>query len=503
MALLRGWLDGQRHTLGVLKVLGASRSALVVSSLVPVACLTGLAALAGVLLGLGLGEALARVSAGLLNLDLLHAWVSPAALAFGLGLGLLLPWVFTAVLIGRWSGQHPARALAERELQRPDPLSRLRLPGPLALRLAVRNVLRRRQRFGLSCLLLAVAGAVFMGGLNLRAAWGHLLNLSAAQRLYQIELRLAAPIGRADLTPLLQVTPKVSVAEGWDAQSAAWVNAQGLAVSHAYPDGGHGQLQLRLAPQDETLQRKTLSEGRWLTGAADLVINQAAAALLDRPAKLGDALSFAVGDKRVTATLVGRVDEPMSPPTVYRLAAPYAPSTRWRLGLEPGADPQAVAAHLVANAADQGLPGLRTVTERDLRQSTAGHLLVLQRALLWVALGTGLVGVVALASALGSSVAERRRELAVLHALGAPRGLLARSVMAEALIVVLVSLVLALALGGGLDALLATRLGEVSGQPLRAHADGWALPVWALLALVAGVLASAGAARRSVHRMGR
>ena len=182
-----------RHVLGVLKVLGASRASLVASSLIVVTGLTSLAALAGLLLGLGVAEALARVSASLLNLQLLPWRANRQALAAGLSLGLLLPMGFSAVSIGRWAGQSPAVALAQRTLQRPDALSRLPLPGPLAARMALRNVLRRRQRFVLSSLLMATAGALFMGGPNLREAWGHLLDQSAAQRLYQIELHLAVP----------------------------------------------------------------------------------------------------------------------------------------------------------------------------------------------------------------------------------------------------------------------------------------------------------------------
>ena len=147
-----------------------------------------------------------------------------------------------------------------------------------------------------------------------------------------------------------------------------------------------------------------------------------------------------------------------------------------------------------------GLPGLRAVTGRDARTAAAGHLLVLQRALGWVALSTGVVGVVAPASALGSGVAERRRELAVLHALGAPDRLLALTVMGEALLVVMVSLVLALAFGWLLDPLHAERLGQSTGQPLGPRAAGLVLPLWLLLALVGGLLASAAASRAATPR---
>ena len=113
-----------RHVLGVLKVLGASRASLVASSLIVVTGLTSLAALAGLLLSLGVGEALARVSASLLNLQLLPWRANRQALAAGLSLGLLLPMGFSAVSIGRGAGQAPAGALAQRTLQRPDALSR-------------------------------------------------------------------------------------------------------------------------------------------------------------------------------------------------------------------------------------------------------------------------------------------------------------------------------------------------------------------------------------------
>ena len=72
------------------------------------------------------------------------------------------------------------------------------------------------------------------------------------------------------------------------------------------------------------------------------------------------------------------------------------------MGLAPRSDPLSVAARLLVSAPEMGLPGLRAVTEKELRGAAAGHLLWLQRALSWVALSAGVVGVVALASALSS-----------------------------------------------------------------------------------------------------
>ena len=97
-------------------------------------------------------------------------------------------------------------------------------------------------------------------------------------------------------------------------------------------------------------------------------------------------------------------------------------------------------------------------------------------------------------------MAERRGELAVLHALGAPNRLLALTVMRQALLVVAFSLALALALGLLLDPLVTERLGEITGQRLRPRAAGLALPLWSLPALLGDMLASAEASRAAIQR---
>ena len=495
-ALLSAWLDSQRHALGVLKALGASCSALLRSVLALVATLCVGAAVLGLSLGLAAGDALAQASAALLNLTLLPWSPDRRAVAAAIGLGMALPLIFTAGAVWVWAGQPVRVALSARALTRPGSLDSLPLPGPLALRLAFRSLVRRRRRFLLSATLLAVAGAVFMGGLNLRAAWGGLVDHSAAQRLYAIELRLPEPAAAAAVTTLSGVVE----AEAWSTRRATWVGADGLAISRTYPDGGHGQLLLRTAPLLPRLQRFELTQGRWFAPASDaaampeLVANAAALALLDWPARLGATLSVVTDGARLTGTLVGISSEPMSPPTVYLRAGPAAGATHWRLRLASGDSGGQARAEV-----GQRWPGARVVTEADLRGAAARHVQVLQRALSWVGLGTGLVGLVALASALGSSVAERRRERTVLRALGASRRLLGCSVMLEAAGVVLLSLLLAWGASAVLDPLLTARLGAISGQPLKASTAPWVWPLWAALALAVGLLASLLPARAAAR----
>jgi hypothetical protein len=44
-------------------------------------------------------------------------------------------------------------------------------------------------------------------------------------------------------------------------------------------------------------------------------------------------VALALADARRIVRLVGRSEETMSPPVVYRLASPDAPGTHWRVGL--------------------------------------------------------------------------------------------------------------------------------------------------------------------------
>ncbi len=505
-ALLRGWLDAQARQIGVLKSLGAGRGLLLASYGRLVGLLIGGAALAGAGLGVLAGEGLARVSAELLNLDLGGLQIVPSAVAWGLSLGLALPLAFIAWPLWRLMAQPARAAMRDGAISRPDALERLAIPGPLAwplaLRLAVRSLLRRRRRLALSVLLLGAAGAIFMGSLNLRAGWNDLVEQGAAGRRYQVELRLAAPATAASLSALWTASPEVAEAEPWAAQRAVWLQGDGIALSRTYPDGGHGALGLRHVPPGARLLAPKRVEGRWLDEHAaedDWVINRSAAHLLDAPPRLGQILTVVSDGQRLSGRLVGVIDEAMSPANVYLPATPGAASVQWRLRLREGVDPDGVAQALTERAARLGVGVVRSSTEADLRRSAAGHLRVLVRALNWVALSTAVVGLVALASALGSGVAERRRELATLRALGASTRLLQTSVVLEGLAAVALSLGLAFAFGALVDPALAARLGAVTGQPLRAGFSPLGALAWVLLAGAGALLASA----LPVRRMGR
>ena len=127
-----------------------------------------------------------------------------------------------------------------------------------------------------------------------------------------------------------------------------------------------------------------------------------------------------------------------------------------------------------------------------------GHVLVLAEALIAIAVLTGFVGLLGLASAMSTNVIERTREFAVLHVIGATGPAVRGIVVTEGVLTGALSVLLAL-----LAALPLTRvLGDFIGtrafrQNLPYRFSTAALLLWSVLALTGAAAASAAAARRA------
>lgn len=501
--LLRGFLERHRPQLAVLSALGAPASSLAAAYALMLLALGLAAAVLGVALGFGGGEALALASARLLNLTLAPPQFPVADAALALLLCTALPLLAAAWPIAQATRTDVVRSLGRQELSRPDRLDRTvarwqRLP--LSLRLALRSVVRRRRRQVLAMLLLAVAGAFLVGSLNLRASWSRLVDEAAAQRAYQLELRLVNAAEPARLSTWLAQQPEVRRAEPWVALPAMWHTGHAAPLSRTYPDRAHGQLGLRLLPTGEALLRPALAQGQWPSESQPgLAMNRSAAQLLPTGTRLGDLVQLEVEGRSVRARWIGLTLEAMAPATVYLPAAAWSPTNgpaaHWRLQLAPGADGAALVARL--NAA--GWPVARSVGEAALRRGAEGHVLVLVRSLASVALGLAFVGLVTLASTLAASVAERRGELALMQSLGAGQGLLAAGVALEAAITLVASWWLALPLAEGVTRWMAQRMAHTTGQPVQAHWSWEGVGLWLAASALCALLASLGPAWRAAR----
>lgn len=504
-ALMRGLLEQQGPQIGVLRVLGASTAQLVAQQAV-LALLLGLAGTAlAVPIGLLAGQALVSLSQQLLNLRPLAPAVPGWWWALGLALGLGVPLLATLLPLRQALRRPPRQALGRPDLAR-GVAFRPPLAWPVALRLAVLEGLRRWRRLALTVAMLGTAGAVLVASLDLRQSWADLADRASLARHWQLEMRLFVPADRDDPLPWLRSQPGVRAAEDWSVDTALWAEGGELPLSRTYPDGGHGRMLLRQTPPGSTLTTPALLQGRWLTAddVDGVVINRGALLLRGAPAQPGERVTLAVGGQRRSWQLVGVIDEPVTAPTAYVLpmvdagsAGGGARQLSVRVQLVDIGAAESAAAALTQGLAARGVIVRGMVTDRQMKRSANGHLLLLVRSLAAVAVSVALVGLIGLGSALGTMVSENHQALAVLRALGATPAVLAGTVLALAGLVAAASLLPMLLLAWPVSWVMVQVVGQTSGLLLLVAAAWTGPALWAAVLAAAALAAAVGPARQA------
>jgi putative ABC transport system permease protein len=514
--MLGGMLAAQIRQIGAMKAVGA-RTGQILSMYLLLTGLIGLLA-TGLALppGLLLGRVLAGQAARLLNLDLASttapAWVWAVVVAAGIGVPLLValvPLVRGSRITVRQAiddhGVDPSAAGGTRLERR---LARLRGPSRAQL-LALRNLARGRGRLALSVGLLAVAGAMFLTGLNAASGWAALVDQGLANRHYDLEVRLGQPHDADRVTDLVRRVPGVVDAEAW-ARTPTTVHTPGrIDLSRVYPDDAHASFTIMAPPADTPLIRPPLVAGRWLRpdDTDAVVLNNLVPAQQAPGITVGDPIALTIDGRPTSWRVVGIVSDFGTLGTAYLTDHEFAQATG-RVGqaqmlrvVTDRHDPAGRQATL--DRIDQVLAGAGVGIQQDLtvdtlRAALDGHVLVIAEALIALALVMGFVGLLGLASTMSTSVIERTREFAVLHVVGATSSAVRAIVVTEGVLTGALSIGVAL-----LAALPLTRvLGDFIGtqafrQALPYQFSGAALLLWSVLALAGAGGASAAAARRA------
>lgn len=514
--MLGGMLAAQIRQIGAMKAIGA-RTGQILSMYLLQAGLIALAATALALIpGLLLGRLLAGQGARLLNLDLastaVPGWVYAVVLTAGIGVPLLValvPLVRGArVTVRQAIDDHGADPGAGGATRVERLLSRLRGPGRGQL-MALRNMFRRRGRLSLSVGLLAVAGAMFLTGLNTASGWAALVDQGIAHRHYDLEVRLAQPQAAEQLTSLVRRVPGVVDAEAWARTPTAVHTSGRVDVSHVYPDDSHASFTVMAPPADTPLLRLPLTAGRWLrpddTNA--VVLNNLVPAQQAPGISVGDTITLTINGQPTAWQVVGIASDFGTQGTAYLTDHEYAQATgtpgRVQMlrvvtsGHDP-ADRQATLDRIEQELAAAGIGIEQDLTVDTLQAALDGHVLVLADALIAIAVVMGFVGLLGLASAMSTNIIERTREFAVLQVIGATPAAVRAIVVTEGVLTGALSILAAI-----LAALPLTRvLGDFIGaqafrQPLPYQFSSAALLAWSVLTLAGAAAASAAAARRA------
>jgi putative ABC transport system permease protein len=502
-------LARQVREIGVMKTIGA-RSAQIATLYVVLITSLGLAAVIVALpAGVVGARSLASMSANMLNLTLASQaipwWVfSIQALA-----GVVVPLLAASVAVARGAritvreaiDQHGAAQPANTKAWTSASSSRTNR----SLSLVLRNTFRRRTRFALTLGLLAAGGAMFMTSLNISRGWEQIIDRIHQNRFYDVDIRLT---GAGAVAEHLRRVDGVRRVEAWGYSRTALFKADRVDIVRTYPDGSHGSLLLLGPPATTEFVRFPLLAGRWLlpSDTDAVVVNHLVLAQVPG-LRLGDPLTLSVAGRPAAFRVVGIVEEVGSPGAAYVTDTAFASAVGTTAGMRllrvATTAASAQGRNAVIRELEQELARVNAGVEAViplsvLRTAMGDHIIVLIRMLLAMAALMVTVGMLGLASTMGTNVLERTREIGVMKAIGATPRQVARLVVGEALVIGVLSWVAALFLAVPLTAMIGDTVGKLAFRlRLPFVFDGVAVTAWLILVVLVAVLATLLPARRA------
>jgi len=508
--VVAGMLAPQIRQIGVMKAVGARTHQIAGMYLGLIAAVAATALLFAFPIGLVAANMLWDFIARMLNFEIANESVPWPTLTLCIALGMLVPLV--AALWPTWSaarrsvrdaiddhgvGKSTSQGSAARALMR------VRLASP-SLQLALRNFLRRKSRFALTISLLTLAGIVFILAGNLKAVWENVAVESAANRLFDLQVNLRQDASESKVLDIVRAVAGVRIVEPSKAVGALIDSGDGLPVLRA----DQNNFVLRSLQTPTELLTFAMSEGRWLL-ADDydaVVINNTARAQAFPNAKLGDVISLLVNRRSVRLRLVGVAREVFGSATGYTTPnvlddALDAKGLTRAVGvaLQPGHSIRQAAEQIKQTLEREKIEVRSIATNESINRNVSAHTYMLIAVLGIIVASVALVGAIGLASALSTSVLERTREFGILRTIGASSRAVRNTVLGEALLVGIVSWLLALLMSVPLWMVVMRVVNSLSPISLTSVWSISAVVGWLALVLVACAVASIAPAARAAR----
>jgi len=507
-------LSRQLREIAVMKTIGGRTSQVAAMYAVLVASLGAVAVMVALPSGALAARFLAGTTATMLNLELGSAFIPWWVFAAQAAGGIAVPLLVAALPIARGSRATVHAAIDQHGASQPELRSRW-LPllaglGGLGrwsriVSLALRNALRRRARTALTVVLLISGGAMFGTALDLARAWERLAGRVVQEKTYDVEMRLNEPKA---VEQRLRRVDGVREVEAWGYGPAAVWSPDHVDVARTYPDGSHGSLSMMGSPASTALVHLPVWSGRWLidTDTDAVVLNHLAAALVPN-ITVGDRVVLSLGGKPTEWRLVGIVEEVGAGGVAYvtrdafaRAAGSGEGSRMLRIATSsPSAEARAgIVRELERVAEGEGASVEATFSLADRGEAIDEHAVLLIRLLVAMAMLMLTVGAIGLAATLGMNVVERTRETGVMKAMGATPTQLASLVVAEALVMALMSWLASFIVSVPLTALVGEYVGKLSfGAPLPMVVDVGGMTAWLGVVVVVSLGATLFPARRA------
>lgn len=506
-------LARQTRQIGILKAIGARSSQIVGMYLLLVIGFGLLALVPAVPLAHLATGAFTQEIAGFLNVDVQNRRIPGMIILTQAAMSLAVPLLAALGPILAGTRITVRAALDDQGIAQPGgPQRRSWLAGrglrfvPRPLLLALRNTVRRRGRLALTLITLTLGGAIFVGVFSVRTSLLGTMD-ELITRLYNFDAEIYLErTYRADYL--------VSEAERLPGVVAAEAQIQ-TSVRRVFPDDAEGlQLQMFAVPPDTQTMLPRVQAGRWLRPEDENALVISTGMQAENPdLQVGSTLTLKIDGRETTWQVVGIMPTFAELRWVYagydyysRVAREVDQSSYIRIVADQHSPAYQAA---LVNAVEghfkrQGINVSSTKTMTELSQGDREIIQVLVVSLLFMAFLVALVGGLGLAGTMSLNVIERTREIGIMRAIGASNGAIMQIVLAEGLLIGLLSWGLGTLLALPVSRLLSDGLGELLfADPLAFHFSLTGGLIWLLLsvalALGASLLPARNATRVSVR----
>jgi putative ABC transport system permease protein len=492
-------LTQQVRQIGVMKAIGARTSQITRMYLTMVAVFGLLAFLIAAPLGAWVARNVINVMAYLINFELGEFSIPVQVLVLEAGMALLVPLLAGVYPIIAGTRITVREAIASYGLSAEGAgggaFDRLveRLQGlPRPLMLSLRNTFRRKGRLILTLTTLTLAGTIFIAVVSVRAS----LLLTVDEILEYVNYDAEVQLGRSYRTDRLEQealrVPGVVAVESWASTGTYRLR----------PDGSEGgDIYLSAPPAETAMLNPMMVAGRWLLPEDDNAIVVSTNLLAEEPdLGVGSEIVLDIDDRETTWQIVGvaRYAQPVSIAYVdfdhySRVVRDVGRANMITIAAEQhDADSQlevaeAVEAHLDGVGLD--VSSFYTRSQRRAAVDVLFNIVIMflgsMAVILTIVGGIGLTGTMSL------SVLERIREIGVMRAIGASNSAVMLVVMAEGVVIGLMSWLMGTLLALPVGKVLSDAVGMTTiNTPLSYTVPPMAVFLWLGLVVLVSMLAS-------------
>jgi len=434
--LLTAMMASQVRQIGVMKAIGGTRGQ-IARIYFGQALFLGIAAvIVSVPLGIIGSRALCRYMAMFLNFDINSFAVPWWVYLLVAVIGIAAPLVAAALPVLRGTAVPVRVALSDFGLSQTTfgasafDRALTRIGGTFSLIvLAIRNSFRRRVRLVLTLLTLTAGGLFFLSALNVRASMINTLDHMFAAGKFDLSIFLARPYEFEKIQRAIANTPRIVSAEGWFVTEASLVS----------------RFTVVALPADTKLLDLEIIEGRNLApGDTDAIVVNNVLAGREAKMRVGETVTLRIEGAESTGRVVGVAREAFSPAVAYiPLSSIQHPEmiNSLRLALK-NTDADAISlvkSDLDRNLEREGVRASGSSSKSERRFGFDQHMLMIYVFLIVMSAIIGGVGGLGLMTTMSLNVFERRREMGVMRALGATPRIVWLMVVAEGVVIGMLS----------------------------------------------------------------